>query len=114
MSTIEEKLKAKAEAVGEFLSISDLPNEVIAKLESGEFKVDKRGNEAFFVRLRTKDNKIIVQKYTPSTYKYLYERMQACGGAEELMKDFFLWKKERVGRVLNERLMPYPLPKKQK
>jgi hypothetical protein len=107
-----DKLKQKSEQIGEFVSVAEIPNEVVAKLENGEFKVDKRGNECLFVRLRTKDNKIIIQKYTPSTYKTLYERIKACGDIEALKNEYFTWKKERVGRAINERLFPYPLKKK--
>jgi hypothetical protein len=113
MSDMLEKLKQKSEQVGEFISVSEIPSEVIARLESSEFKVDKRGNECLFVRLRTKDNKIIIQKYTPSTYKYLYERINEIGAERLAAGEFFLWKKERVGRAINERLYPYPLKKKQ-
>jgi hypothetical protein len=112
MSEIAEKLKVKAEQIGEFMSVSEIPSEVVAKLESSEFKVDKRGNECLFVRLRTKDNKIIIQKYTPSTYKYLYERINEAGWDRLAAGEFFLWKKERIGRAINERLYPYPLARK--
>jgi hypothetical protein len=113
MSEILEKLKAKAEQVGEYISITEIPSEVTAMLESLEFKIDKRGNECLFVRLKTKDNKIIVQKYTPTTYESLYERINDVGWDRIAAGEYVLWRKERRGRAINDRLYPYPIKKKQ-
>jgi len=109
MSNLLEKLKEKAAQAREYLSVADIPVEVNAVLASDlDFRADKRGNEALFVTLKTKDNKYIVQKYTPTTYKYLHEKIIDCGGLEKLQKEFYVWKKERIGRAINERLFPQP------
>jgi hypothetical protein len=55
-----------------------------------------------------------VQKYTPSTYKYLYERIVDCGGIDKLKNEYHIWKKERIGRAINERLYPQPKPRREK
>jgi hypothetical protein len=115
MSEQLEKLKEKAEQTKEYISVTDIPNEVNAILVSDlNFKADKRGNEALFLTLKTKDNKYIVQKYTPSTYKYLYERIIDCGGIDKLKNEYHTWKKERIGRAINERLYPQPKPRREK
>jgi len=111
MSDIIEKLKKKAEETPTFLSVTDIPNQVEARILTGEFKTDKRGNECFFLRLITKDNKIIVQKYTPSTYRDLYNAMKEAGDVEYLMNNFHVWEKRRSGRAINERLFPVPAKK---
>ncbi|MBS7270383.1 MAG: hypothetical protein KIH10_16300 [Candidatus Freyarchaeota archaeon] len=104
-------LKEKAEQTPEYISVTDIPPTVTAKLASDlTFKADKRGNEACFITLETPDKKRIVQKYTPSTYKYLYEAILNSGGIDYLKTNYVEWKKERLGRAINERL--YPTPKK--
>jgi hypothetical protein len=115
MSEQLEKLKEKAEQAREYISVTDIPNEVSAILVGDfVFKADKRGNEALFITLKTKDNKYIAQKYTPTTYKYLHDRIIYCGGLEKLQNEFHTWKKERIGRAINERLYPQPKPKREK
>jgi len=110
--SITQKLKEKAEQTLQYISVTEIPEEVMAKVIKSEFKVDKRGNEALFITLETEDKKAIVQKYTPSTYKYLLQCIERCGGEEALKTDYYLWKKERVGRVINERLFPHKIKKK--
>ncbi|MEM2368411.1 MAG: hypothetical protein QXQ50_09300 [Candidatus Bathyarchaeia archaeon] len=108
-----EKLKQKAEEVAEYLSVTDLPNEIQAKIVSDlVFKVDKRGNEACFITLETPDRKRVVQKYTPSTYKALHEAILNAGGLEYLQNNYVTWTKRREGRAINERLFPQPKTKK--
>jgi frataxin-like iron-binding protein CyaY len=115
MSDQLEKLKEKAQQTKEYISVTDIPNEVNAILASDlTFKADKRGNEALFITLRTKDNKYIVQKYTPSTYSYLYQRILDCGGLEKLKNEYHTWIKQRAGRSINERLYPQPKQKREK
>jgi hypothetical protein len=115
MSEQLEKLKEKAEQTKEYISVTDIPNEVNAILVSDlNFKADKRGNEALFLTLRTKDNKYIVQKYTPSTYSYLYNKILECGSIEKLKNEYHTWIKQRAGRSINERLYPQPKPKREK
>jgi hypothetical protein len=115
MSDQLEKLREKAEQAREYISVTDIPNEINAILASDlNFKIDKRGHEALFITLKTKDNKYIVQKYTPTTYKYLYDRIIDCGGLEKLKKEFHIWRKERIGRAINERLYPQPKPRREK
>jgi hypothetical protein len=107
MSEIMRKLREKAEQTPDYISVGEIPNEIEAKiLQQPEFKVDKRGNECLFIRLITKDKKAVVQKYTPTTYKQLMNRIEECGGIEALVKQYHIWKKERSGRAINERLFP--------
>jgi oligoribonuclease (3'-5' exoribonuclease) len=95
--------------------VTDIPAEVSAILVGDfVFKADKRGNEALFITLKTKDNRYIVQKYTPSTYKYLYERIIDCGGIDKLKNEYHTWIKQRAGRSINERLYPQPKQKREK
>lgn len=104
-------LKEKAEKVKEYLSVLEIPETIEVKLTSDlEFKKDKRGNEACFITLETRDGKIIVQKYTSTNYAYLYDAISKLGDLEFLKKDFYTWKKAKVGRSINERL--FPMPKK--
>ena len=115
MSDQLEKLKEKAEQAKEYISVTDIPSEVNAILASDlVFKADKRGNEACFITLKTKEGKYIAQKYTPSTYKYLHDCIINCGGLTNLQNTYYIWKKERVGRSINERLYPQPKPKREK
>jgi hypothetical protein len=115
MSEQLEKLKEKAEQAREYISVTDIPEEVNAILV-GElnFKADKRGNEALFLTLKTKDNKYIAQKYTPTTYKYLHDKIIDCGGLTKIQNELYIWKKERIGRAINERLYPQPKTKKER
>ncbi len=110
-----EKLKQKASEVPEYISVTDLPDTVTARLITNPtFKTDKRGNEACFLTLETPDRKRIVQKYTPSTYKHLYEAIINAGGLEYLKNNYVEWTKLRVGRAINERLYPTPKTKRAK
>jgi len=113
MSESLEKLKQKAEQVKEYLSVMDLPKEVQAKMVGDlDFRTDKRGNEACFIVLETKEGKLVVQKYTSTNYAYLYDRITSCGGIQKLQTEYHSWVKERVGRSINERLFPQPKPKR--
>jgi hypothetical protein len=109
MSEQLNKLKQKAEQVKNYLSVLEIPQQIEAILISDlEFKKDKRDNEACYLQLQTRDKKIIVQKYTQTNYAYLYDAIVACGGLEKLKEEYHTWKKERVGRSINERLFPMP------
>ncbi len=111
MSELEKTLEQKVKETPEFLSVAELPEELVAKVQSSVFKTDKRGNEALFIRLLTKDNKVVIQKYTPTQYKYLLEQIRKCGGIENLKTNYYTWRKEKVGRAINERLFPTPKKK---
>jgi hypothetical protein len=109
MSEQLNKLKQKAEQVKNYLSVLEIPQQIEAILISDlEFKKDKRENEACYIQLQTRDKKIIVQKYTQTNYEYLYDTIIACGGIDKLKQEYHMWKKERVGRSINERLFPAP------
>jgi predicted nucleotide-binding protein (sugar kinase/HSP70/actin superfamily) len=115
MSDTLKTLKEKAEKVKEYLSVLEVPESIDVKLIGDlEFKKDKRGNEACFITLETRDAKIIVQKYTSTNYAYLYDAISKLGDIEFLKKDFITWKKAKVGRSINERLFPMPKIKKEK
>jgi hypothetical protein len=109
MSESLNKLKQKAEQVKEYLSVTDLPQQVKAIMVGDlQFKTDKRGNEACFITLQTKEGKYVVQKYTSTNYAYLYDRIVSCGGIQKLQTEYHFWVKERIGRSINERLFPQP------
>jgi hypothetical protein len=115
MSESLNKLKEKAEQVKEYLSVTDLPKEIEAKMVGDlQFKTDKRGNEACFITLQTKEGKYVVQKYTSTNYAYLYDKITSCGGMQKLQTEYHLWVKERVGRSINERLFPQPKHRREK
>jgi hypothetical protein len=112
MSESLEKLKQKAEQVKEYLSVTDLPEQIEAKMIGDlQFKTDKRGNEACFITLETKEGKLVVQKYTSTNYAYLYDKITSCGGIQKLQMEYHTWIKERVGRSINDRLFPQPKKK---
>lgn len=109
MSDSLAKLKAKAESVKEYMSLSEIPEQIELRVIGDiVFKNDKRGNEACFITLETRDGKLVVQKYTQTNYLHLYNSIMACGGLEKLQREFHLWVKENVGRSLNPRLFPKP------
>jgi hypothetical protein len=110
-----EKLKEKASEAKEYISVTELPDEIDVRIATEpQFKVDKRGNECLFVVLDTKDGKRVVQKYTPSQYGQLVDMIERCGGIETLSTEYFTWKKKRIGRALNDRLFPQPKKQKEK
>lgn len=112
MSEVLKTLKEKAEKVKEYLSVLEVPESIEVKLIGDlEFKKDKRGNEACFLTLETREGKIIVQKYTSTNYAYLYDAISKLGDITFLKKDFVTWKKAKVGRSINERLFPMPTKK---
>ena len=104
--SFEEELEKRAAQQPEIISVTELPEEITAKIQSYIFKADKRGNEALFLRLQTPEGKIVIQKYTPSTYKHLKEAIEKCGGYEYLKQNYTRWVKMRAGRAINERLFP--------
>lgn len=112
---IERKLEQKADETN-YVSVTELPIEITAKIESAGFRNDKRGNEAFFLTLMLEDKRIVAQKYTRTCYKHLVDAIKACGGFRALMQNFTIWRKERVGRALNDRFYPVPTanPEKKK
>jgi hypothetical protein len=115
MSESLDKLKQKAEQVKEYLSVTDLPSQIEAKMVGDlQFKTDKRGNEACFITLATKEGKLVVQKYTSTNYAYLYDRIVSCGGIQKLQTEYHTWVKERVGRSINERLFPQSKHRREK
>jgi hypothetical protein len=109
------KLKERMNQAKEYISIQDLPDKVNLVLVGDlDFKADKRGNESCFVTLMTKERKYLVQKYTPSTYKELFNAIEECGGIEALRQKYLVWEKRRSGRAINDRLFPRPEQRSQK
>jgi hypothetical protein len=109
MSSIEEELRKRAAQVKEYIPATNLPDEVEAIIV-GEpvFKKDKRGTEALFVTLRTRDGKYIAQKYMPTTYADLEAAIRSCGGIRALQTNYHIWRKKRSGRTQFDRLFPTP------
>jgi len=109
MADFMKTLKEKASEVPEYISVSEIPEEVTATIEKYQFKSDKNGVECLFLTLRTDDNKRIVQKYPPSTWKQLADIFEELGGADLLMKRKAVWKKALLGRTQKHRLVPNQL-----
>jgi hypothetical protein len=109
MSSLEEELRKRAAQVKEYIPATNLPDEVEAII-IGEptFKTDKRGTEALFITLKTRDGKYIAQKYMPTTYSDLESAIKACGGVEALKRSYHIWRKRRSGRTQFDRLFPTP------
>ena len=105
-------LKEKAEEIPEYISVSEIPDEVIAAIEKYQFKADKNGVESLFLTLRTKDNKRIVQKYPPSTWRELEKAFEKLGGTENLTNKYIKWEKGLIGRIQKPRLIPKAVTEK--
>lgn len=103
---LEKDLAQKAKEQPEFLSVTDLPDTMKLLLNDYKFKTDARGNEALFLYLRTKDNKMIVQKYTATSYDDILTSIKQAGGAEHLKITLSLWEKRMVGKMQKPRLVP--------
>lgn len=97
--------KAKEATTLDLSTIGDSFKAVIAK--KPEAKQDKRGNEAIYIELTTKEGKI-VQKYGKSLYATLLEKFKACGGLANLMANEHVWKQEKAGRATFNRYYPTP------
>lgn len=112
--SFEETLRMKAQQVGEILSVQNLPESLELQVVQEEYKTDKQGKECLFMRLKTKDGKLVVQKYTSSTYKDLEQAITRCGGYQNLKDDFHTWTKQHSGKTINQRLFPTPKTSKKK
>jgi hypothetical protein len=102
---LESTLKEKVGELPKYLSVSELPDVIKAKMIKYEFKEDKRGNEAFFIHLETENGEIVVQKFTRSTWLELYDRLKRIG-FDRIQKEYVTWVKTNVGRTINPRLLP--------
>jgi hypothetical protein len=109
VSSLEEELRRRAAQVKEYIPATNLPDEVEAII-IGEptFKTDKRGTEALFITLKTRDGKYIAQKYMPTTYADLESAIGSCGGVKALQESYHIWRKKRSGRTQFDRLFPTP------
>jgi hypothetical protein len=107
MSEFEKFLeqKAKDSATIDLSTLGDSFTAVI--LKTPEAKQDKRGNEAIYIELKTKDG-LIVQKYGKSLYPLLLEKMKACSGLANLIATEHVWKQEKAGRATFNRYFPVP------
>lgn len=102
---LESTLNEKVGELPKYLSVSELPDVIKAKMIKYEFKEDKRGNEAFFIHLETENGEIVVQKFTRSTWLELYDRLKRIG-FDRIQKEYVTWVKTNVGRAINPRLLP--------
>ena len=112
MSSLDEILKQKAKEIPEYLSVVEIPDTVEAVIEKYQFKADKNGVESLFLTLRTRDNKRIVQKYPPSTWRELEKAFEKLGGTENLTDKYIKWEKGLIGRIQKPRLIPKALTEK--
>jgi len=99
-----EELKKR---VKERLELDQLPETVIAKLISYEFRTDKQGRECLYINLITKDGKEITQKYTDFHLGKLIEAMDKLKlvALDQLKGQFYRWKTVTF-RIGNPRLIP--------
>jgi hypothetical protein len=104
--TFEEKLAqlAKEKSV---ISLSDLGETFKGTILKNEFKSDTRGNEAFYLTIKTATGNV-VQKYGKSLYQILSERVKLAGGQIELQTVEHIWKQEKAGRATFNRYFPVP------
>ena len=114
MSSLDEILKEKAKEIPEYVSVVEIPETVEAVIEKYQFKTDKNGTECLFLTLRTRDNKRIVQKYPPSTFRELEKILEKFGGAKQLESRYAIWEKGIIGRMQKQRLIPRALARKKK
>jgi len=105
MNELEKALEQKMKETTQYISVSELPETVKAKLVKYIFKQDKRGKECLFLTLETVDGKLIVQKYTPTTWEPLYSAMSKIG-FDTLEKEFVVWRKQNFGKTIQPRLYP--------
>jgi hypothetical protein len=112
MSEFEKFLeqKAKDSATIDLSTLGDIFKATVTK--TPEAKQDKRGNEAIYIELKTKDG-MIVQKYGKSLYPILLEKIKACGGIENLKQIEHIWKQEKAGRATFNRYYPMSTKTKQ-
>ncbi|MEM0007530.1 MAG: hypothetical protein QXR89_04590 [Candidatus Bathyarchaeia archaeon] len=103
--SFESTFKEKVGELTRYLSVSELPDVIKARLVRWEFKEDKRGNECCYIHLETENKEIIVQKFTRSTWLELYDRLKRVG-FDRIQKDYVTWVKSNVGRAINPRLLP--------
>lgn len=109
--SIEDQLQERETSLSTYIPLVDIPNEVFVKVENCRFKTDQKGNDCFYAYLKQKDNRMIVQKYTPTSFKELREALKKAGGIEALGSKFWAWKKYILGRNKFARLLPQPKPK---
>lgn len=105
MNDLEGMLKEKVGEMVKYLSVTELPDIVKARLVKWEFKEDSRGNKCFYIHLETEGKEIIVQKFTKSTWLELYDRLSRIG-FDRLEKEYLTWVKANIGRAINPRLIP--------
>jgi hypothetical protein len=105
------KLHDKALEQLESLPLTEIADKETVKLMNAKMKVDTRGNECVYLYLKTTSAKMITQKYPPSSFKILEDAIQKAGGYETLQTGFYEWKKQTIGRLKFDRLLPLPKPK---
>lgn len=107
IAEFEKELEARVTPVTQMITLDQLPERVEAVIaDVPQFKLDRRGAEALFITLITKDEKVIVQKYTPSAWFEVYSAFKRCGGVKKLMQNYTTWIKKHIGRQRFERLLP--------
>ena len=114
MSDFMSKLHEKAQDQPEMMALADVPDEIMVKITDAKMKTDTRGNECVYLYLRTDKAEMIVQKYPPSAFKPLEDAIHKSGGYEILKTGFYKWKKQTIGRLKFDRLLPLPKPKEKK
>lgn len=109
--SIEDQLEEKEATTKTYMPLNEIPEQVFVKIDAHRFKSDQKGNECFFVYLKTKEGITIVQKYTPTTFKDLRLALKNAGGTAELKTKYWTWRKILAGRNKFPRLFPQPKPK---
>lgn len=110
--TLEEELAQRVKETGDFMSISDIPDEIELLLVNHVFKTDSRGNDALFVYFRTAQDQRVVQKYTQTSYEDILKAFKKAGGVDHLKVVLTKYTKGILGSMQKPRLIPVPLPRK--
>ncbi len=105
--SFEEKLKEKAERQLTYESLDTLPETITAKIYGEpQIKQDNQKNECVFLELILENGKGVIQKYTKTSFKDLYESVKQAGGFKKLADNFHKWTKRETGQAKNERYFP--------
>jgi len=92
---------------GKRIDLTELPEQLTAKVLSWRFDKDRMGRDCLIVDLITKNEEILTQKYTSLHINDLSDCIEALGfdHIDELKKAFFVWKLKPY-RIGNPRLLP--------
>ena len=103
---LEDELKEREKEQKKYIPLNEVPSKIKAKIVDYKFKEDSRGNECFYMYLKTPEGNIVVQKYTPTGFKELRVALEKVGSAKTLQSKFVTWEQKMLGRNKFPRLVP--------